>query len=329
MTRRVLFKPLLQKLMVVVTKKSKTMKLQLNIAKSKWKHTPVFWLSICFAVLLPTAPAMASDDPDKLYRQGRFAEAERAYAEADMNRPKDIRYRYNRGCAAYQNSDYKASEAAFSSVLRRTEDEETRFKAAFNLGNTAFKQGDLHSAANHYKQALLYKPDSNDAMHNLELALREMKKQEEKQQKGTDSKGENQPNSSQNQEGQEKQKQDTSTDEGSTDSEKETPENKGQRDPKDPSESEQEDKRSQPAPPDNATGKNKEQSPQDLSGELEPREPMPEKSNDNENQGLAPSMIDRKKAEALLDNIQEDPSRVFQYQIPQEKRHGVSSGKDW
>ena len=299
------------------------------IAKSKGRFIPVFWASICYAVLLTTVPAMASDDPDELYRQGRFSEAERAYAEADMNRPKDIRYRYNRGCAAYQNSDYKASEAAFSSVLRRTEDKDTRFKASFNLGNTAFKQGDLSSAASHYKQALLYKPGSNDAMHNLELVLREMKKQEENQQKDTDSKGQNQPNSSQNQDGQEEQKQDTSTDQGSADSEKETPENKKQREPKDPSESEQDDKRNQQAPPDNATGKHKEQSPQDLSGKLGPREPMPEQSNENENQGLAPSMIDRKKAEALLDNIQEDPSRVFQYQIPQEKRHGVSSGKDW
>jgi Ca-activated chloride channel family protein len=279
---------------------------------------------------------MANDDPDELYRQGRFAEAEKAYSDADMDRPKDIRFRYNRGCAAYQNSDYEASAAAFTSVLRRAEDNETRFRAVYNLGNTAFKQGDLSSAANYYKQAILYNPDSSDAMHNLELALREMKKQKENQQKDPDSKGQKQPDSSQNQEGKEEgEKQGKPPEEGSDESAekkaaaKDQSENQEQNGAKDQSGPEQEDKQNQKTPPDDAMGKDKQRSPQDLSGELEPREVMPEQGKENEDLGLAPSMIDRKKAEALLDNIQEDPSRFFQYQVPQEKRRGVSSGKDW
>jgi hypothetical protein len=41
------------------------------------------------------------------------------------------------------------------------------------------------------------------------------------------------------------------------------------------------------------------------------------------------AMIDKKKAEALLDNVQEDPSRFLQYQLSKEKRRGPRSGKDW
>jgi hypothetical protein len=41
------------------------------------------------------------------------------------------------------------------------------------------------------------------------------------------------------------------------------------------------------------------------------------------------AMIDRKKAEALLDNVQEDRSRFLQYQLSKEKRRGPQSGKDW
>jgi hypothetical protein len=41
------------------------------------------------------------------------------------------------------------------------------------------------------------------------------------------------------------------------------------------------------------------------------------------------SMIDKKKAEALLDNIKEDRSRFLQFLVPKEKRQGVESGKDW
>jgi hypothetical protein len=40
-------------------------------------------------------------------------------------------------------------------------------------------------------------------------------------------------------------------------------------------------------------------------------------------------MLDKKKAEALLDNLQEDRSRFLQFQIPEDKRTGVTSGKDW
>ena len=59
-------------------------------------------VTVLFAV-----PVTAGDNADELYRSGRFSEAEKLYAGADMDNPKDIRYRYNRGCAAYQNSDYE------------------------------------------------------------------------------------------------------------------------------------------------------------------------------------------------------------------------------
>ena len=91
--------------------------------------------------------AHAAETPDELYREGRYEEAEKAYAQKDMDHPKDVRFRYNRGCAAYQKGKYEEAAAAFSSVLKRSGDEDVRFKAAFNLGNTAFKQGDYASAA--------------------------------------------------------------------------------------------------------------------------------------------------------------------------------------
>jgi len=40
-------------------------------------------------------------------------------------------------------------------------------------------------------------------------------------------------------------------------------------------------------------------------------------------------MMDRKKAEALLDNVKEDRSKYLELQTPKGKRRGVLSGKDW
>ena len=136
---------------------------------------------ICLLFLLLQNVGLAADPPDKLYRQGRFEEAEKAYAKADMDHPKDIRFRYNRGCAAFQNGQYKEAEAAFSSVMRRAKDSDVRFRAGYNLGNTAYKQGDYVSAAEHYKAALAANPDSADARYNLELSLRAIEKMKQQQ----------------------------------------------------------------------------------------------------------------------------------------------------
>jgi len=253
------------------------------------------------------APVLASEDPDELYRLGRFAEAEKIYSDSDMDNPKDLRYRYNRGCANYQGSDYKGAMASFSSVLRRAKDSRTKVKAAYNLGNTAFKQGDFASAASHYKKAILMDPESENARFNLEIALRKLEKQKKEQKKGN--------------------KKDQSKDgkkgkgEGKSSPDK-SAENKGPQD-KDP--------------PDKKTGKDQGQDkkpdeekepPKDLSGDLQPREALPQKEKD-EGSGQAISLMDRKKAEALLDNVKEDRSKYLEFQTPKGKRRGVLSGKDW
>ncbi|NQU14352.1 MAG: VWA domain-containing protein [Desulfobacteraceae bacterium] len=247
--------------------------------------SPFFFALLFLLVPLLTTRALGAENPDELYNQGRFAEAEKIYASKDMNNPKDIRYRYNRGCANYQNSNYKGAKAAFSSVLRRAKDKGSRFKAAYNLGNTAFKQGDLRSAAAYYKQAILLDPESQNARYNLELTLREIEKQNK----------ENRDKDKQPQEGSEH------PDKGKDNSKESKGENKKETSSKD--------------------GK----SP---SNKQDPAlQPLPEKERD-QFQGTAAAM-DKKKAEALLDNITEDPSRFLKLQIPRDKQQGVRSGKDW
>ena len=286
-------------------------------------------LSIMLTMALLTAFAAtpyagAAEDPDDLYQKGRFADAEKAYAQMDMNRPKDLRYRYNRGCAAFRSEDYKGATAAFSSVLRRAEHDDLRFKAAYNLGITAHRQGDFESAVSYFKKALQYDPDNGDAGHNLEMSLRAREKQKkqkppdkkppgqedgdseaaEKDGSGKDGDGSKDPSEA------EKQKQESAEkQEGKQDGGKKTPENQ------------------------DAQGKEgqnaKEKPPRDLSGDLAPLRPMEEDQDGEQKAQQGRAMIDRKKAEALLDNIQENRSKYLRFQVPEEKRRGVASGKDW
>ena len=292
-----------------------------------FKYTEI--LTLLFVLIL-SAVALAAEDPDELYSQGRFTEAEKAYTHLDMDHPKDIRFRYNRACAAYQSSDYKGATAAFSSVLRRTKDDETRFKTAYNLGNTAFKQGDFATAVAYYKQAITYNPENKDAGYNLELALIQQEKQ--KKNKTKDQKKQSEDGSSQPQDKENKSKDGKEGKDSDKQSPGKTSEQKPSQDKKDRPESDRKGESKQEKNTRRDMDQKAEQeSPKDLSGDLKPLQAMPEEGSagGDKNTGQAMSAIDRKKAESLLDNLKEDRSRFMRFQVPEDKRNGVQSGKDW
>ena len=279
--------------------------------------------------------ALAADDPDALYRQGRFDEAEKAYVQLDMDHPKDIRYRYNRGCTAFQKADYQTAKAAFSSVLRRAKDNDTRFKTAYNLGNTAFNLGDFVSAIAYYKQAIRYNPACEDARYNLELSLMALEKGEKNRDDESDTPPQKDACQGEKDKGQPTEgKEGDDPDAPSQDrSDQQPSQGVGQKDSKGHTASGQdginEEKKTTRSDGGQKAGQT---SPKDLSGELKPLQAL----SPQETQGGDPasgrqtmSMIDKKRAEALLDNIKEDRSRFLRSQVSGDKKHGVPSGKDW
>lgn len=298
-------------------------------------------LRIIFAMLIlmglcawTPSRAGAGGDPDELYLAGKFADAEKEYARLDMDDPKDIRHRYNRGCAAFQNGDFQSAAAAFSSVLKRSEDREIRFRAAYNLANTAFRQGDMESAVAMYRQAVRLKPESEDARYNLELALRELdrlKRQQEKppENRPEDRQGDQRPQESPagNEDRAEESQEEKDGREGEKGSEQES--RTGKDDPK-PDGSEK--GREQPGEEGAEVGEQGDEGTQEqesLEGELSPIRPMDDQAAGGRENAEAASAMDRKRAEALLDNMQEDRSRMLRSQLPSGRKGGVRSGKDW
>jgi Ca-activated chloride channel family protein len=293
-------------------------------------RTGLLMLAAAALCLTAAARTLAAETPDELYRKGRFTEAEKAYAQSDMDHPRDLRYRYNRGCAAYQNGDYRAAASAFASVLRRTADNTIRFKAAYNLGNAAYKQGDYQTAVQSYKQALALDSSRQDARYNLELALRELEKQKARQ-KGQ-SGDQQQSDTGQQQKkstGDKKQKNQTPQPENKSADNKTASDRQkasdsagaksGQNKPAEDARNNQTRAKQQSAPADR----------KGLSGELKPREGMQPEKGGEQTSPTALSAMEEKKAEALLDNIQEDRSLLMQLQTSQDRRQGVASGKDW
>ena len=297
-----------------------------------------FWffsLVLVFALTswFDISPVSAAESPDALYRQGRYEEAGQVYTRQDMDHPKDIRFRYNRGCAAFQNGQYTEASAAFSSVFKRTENTEVRFKAVFNLGNTAFKQGDYVSAIAYYKQALVEQPSSENARYNLELSLRLLKKEKEKQEQAQ----QDGPPSDTAPPGDDQEKRAETDKQGQRDQppEKKPQQNDQGKDGPQKAEDQRPVKNEKEQSNDGqnqTTAQNKPPEPEEtqtLSGELKARETMPEPLSNALLEGETSSGVDRKKAQALLDNVQEDPSGLMRFMVSDDNHQNSFSGRDW
>ncbi len=296
------------------------------------KFRLLFFFGVCFlSSLMQPGPLPAAETPDGLYRQGRFDEAQKAYAQGDMDHPKDIRYRYNRGCAAFQAGQYKEAEAAFSSVMKRTKDSRLQFKAAYNLGNTAFKQGDYSAAAEYYKQALSAYPQDEDARYNLELSLRAIEQMKQQPSTSPQVDPETGDNKKEGQEQEDTEKNGSPQNDGT---QKRDP---GKEDP--PADDSGEKEKDVPPEETSASSESRNQEAADqkteagandnLSGELKPLQAPPQLDPAGDEAKEARSATDKKRAEALLDNVQEDPAGILRFMVPENSRHDNPSRRDW
>jgi len=238
----------------------------------------------------------ANENPEELYQQRHYQGAEQAFIKKDMDHPKDVRNRYNRGCASFQNANYEGASAAFRSALKRTDDKQITFRSAYNLGNSLFKQGDLEGAAQAFKQAIKINPGDEDSKYNYGLALKtieenrkkekEKEKQQENQEQAQDQEQDKEDQSGQSHEKKEQANQDSGQD--------------------DQAQNKQEQKES-----DEQTGKG--------------GQPGQDAGTSEEYQ---PGAMSKNEAQAFLDNIGEDPAAINRLQF-RGKEQKTASGKDW
>lgn len=268
-------------------------------------------------IMMPTG-LLAAEKADGLYAEGKYREAARAYQQLDMDNPGDLRYRYDRGCAAYMAGDLDEAKAAFLSVVRRSTGDDMRFRALYNLGNTAYRQNDFSAARDAYLDALKVRPDDADARENLELSLKALKQQQSKDQQkqgegGDQEKGQQGKDGGTGKEGTKDRKQKG----GAQDQGKEGQGQQGEKPGKHPD-------KVQEAQGQPGEGK------QDLKGELKGRNVQAGQQGSDRGQAVdSAATMERKKAEALLDNMGEDRSGMRDLQGGRGGRAVVGSGKEW
>lgn len=257
------------------------------------------WLPLV-AILAAAAPGEVQGqagraetrEGNRLYEEGRFAEAHEKYLEALLEAPDSPVIRFNDGNALYQGEDYESALESFRAAVE-SGDPELASAAWYNLGNTLYRQGALPESLEAFKQALRGDPADADAKHNLERVLEQMQEQEQQQQQQGD--GEN------DEEGEDEGEQQPQGGEQDQDSEQD-PQDQPQHDPN-------EDPRNQPNP---------EQNP-----EQDPDEPEPQPQEGTP----PPGEMTREEAERLLDAIREDQDEVNRQ--PRTPVRGTRPRRDW
>lgn len=154
------------------------------------------------ALLMPgavSAQRSLVEEANRLYAEGRYAEAHEMYLEALRENPGSPLIRFNEGNALYQNQEFERAFEAWQDALEAG-DTALAQGAWYNLGNTLFRQQQLDASLEAYKQALRMNPGDTDAKHNLERVLEQMEEQENQQ----DQQNQNQDDD-QNQENQDQQ----------------------------------------------------------------------------------------------------------------------------
>ncbi|MBF6057695.1 VWA domain-containing protein [Thiomicrorhabdus heinhorstiae] len=129
------------------------------------------------------------------YQQKDYEQAESLYESAG-----DYNGWFGAGAAAYKNEDLAAAVLYFRQAAWQAPDDQARAKALYNLGNSYYRANLGALAVESYRQALLYQPGYDKALHNLAVA-EAMKRQQIAPKAGDDAKGEDQKGKGRSQEG--------------------------------------------------------------------------------------------------------------------------------
>jgi tetratricopeptide (TPR) repeat protein len=128
------------------------------------------------------AESMASKNKEgnKFFSEGKYAEAEKAYLEAQAKSPGKPEVLYNFGNSLIkQNKLDQGIQALHQSMSQGSSEIKTR--SWYNTGNALFSKGNFQDAAQAYIQALKLIPSDKDAKHNLELSLMKLNQEKQKQ----------------------------------------------------------------------------------------------------------------------------------------------------
>jgi Ca-activated chloride channel homolog len=113
---------------------------------------------------------------NKLYTDGKYQEAEKAYLDAQGAEPGRPELLYNMGNALLRQKKYDQAVQALHQAVNKG-NLGLQGNGWYNLGNALYENGKYKEAADAYIQTLKINPADREAKQNLELALKKLQQQ--------------------------------------------------------------------------------------------------------------------------------------------------------
>ncbi len=183
-----------------------------------------FILSILIVTGLFSQTNLKRYQADQLFDKGLPFPALEIYKGLMDENPNDPELNYNVGNALYRLQRYDQAMAFYQRALENTKDEKLKSNILYNLANCQYQQKKYKESVDGYKSVLRGNPEDMDARKNLELALKEIKKQEPPPPKNNDDKKNKDPKNDKKENKDKKKDQDSSQDKDQ-DKEKSDPKN--------------------------------------------------------------------------------------------------------
>ncbi len=145
---------------------------------------------------------------DRLYQEGDFEGALGAYKQAAVDEPERADLEFNVGTALFKLG--RTDEAAHKlerAAEKATEEPMIERNAHYNRGVTRMAAQQLDAAIDAFQSALDIDPGDDDALFNLELALRKLEEQEQQEQQEEQEQSEEDDRSEDDQEEQDKEQE--------------------------------------------------------------------------------------------------------------------------
>ena len=118
---------------------------------------------------------------NRLYRSGKYAQAETAYRKAVSKNQQNARAVYNLGCALMKQNNDSAAIDQFTKAAEMDADKANRALAYHNMGVMYQQKKNYQEAIRAYQDALRNNPKDADSRYNLALCKRQQQKQQQQQ----------------------------------------------------------------------------------------------------------------------------------------------------
>jgi Ca-activated chloride channel homolog len=145
-----------------------------------WLRKVLIALSLLAGIPAALADSAGSKNKhgNRLFEQGKYEEAQKAYQEAQIKKPDRPEPLYNAGNALIKQKKYDQALQQLNQAITKA-DKGLQSWGWYNAGNALFEMGQFQDSASAYIQSLKLNPADRAAKHNLELALKKLQEQQQ------------------------------------------------------------------------------------------------------------------------------------------------------